>query len=316
MTINEKLIELINEDKSVNEISTILNLSNKQIYSRIKTLKSIGYNIKNKYYYNGNIKYYVDKSLNNEETRIIMNQDENEFKCVAISDLHIGSMLENTKALDLIYNYCIVNNINIVINTGDLINGSFGCKNKIDDLNKQMKYFFKVYPFDKNILTFTFLGDHDISPLNELGIDFKKVISDKRNDIVVVGYEEGKIKLKDDYILLRHPINNPNPINPSSALVLKGHTHKMRISTGYSYLVNVPNLCNNFLNSDGLPSALKITLKFNRNYFSVGNFEHLIVQDKVYPISSVNLDLNGSKREFDNNPKNKQLKKIQEKYVY
>ena len=49
MTINEKLIELINEDKSVNEISTILNLSNKQIYSRIKTLKSIGYNIKNKY---------------------------------------------------------------------------------------------------------------------------------------------------------------------------------------------------------------------------------------------------------------------------
>ena len=318
MTTNEKLLELINQDKSVNEISSILKLSNKQIFTRLKTLKATGFNINNKYYYNGDIRYFINKSLKqDDETRIIVDPDQTEFKCIAISDLHIGSLIENIEALNLIYDYCTNNNINIIINTGDLINGSFGCRNKINDLNKQIEYFFKTYPFDKNILNFTCLGDHDLSPLNDLGLDFKKIIDNRRNDIVTVGYESGTIKIKDDEIILRHPINTQEPINPRNALILKGHSHKMRVSTGHANIINVPNLSNPFLNSDGfLPSALKITIKFNKNIFSVGNFEHLIVYKKVYPVSCVNLNLNNGKSVTDYNPKNKQLEKIKQKYVY
>ena len=45
-----KLLNLINEGKTVNEISETLKLSNKAIFCRLNMLRNAGYNFKRLYY--------------------------------------------------------------------------------------------------------------------------------------------------------------------------------------------------------------------------------------------------------------------------
>ena len=49
--INQRLLKLITEDKTLNEISNELNLSNKQIMNRLRTIENNGYNLNRNYYY-------------------------------------------------------------------------------------------------------------------------------------------------------------------------------------------------------------------------------------------------------------------------
>ena len=173
--INSKILELIKQNKSLNEISQELSLSHKQIYQRLQSIKNNGYNITPKYYYTGDIKYKINKTLDrNENISIITTNLDQEIELMAISDLHIGCTLQRLDSIDKIYNYCVLNNIHTIINCGDLINGSFGNKNIVNDYEKQIQYFIKNYPYDKNILNYTCLGNHDIDCLKKNGLDLKK----------------------------------------------------------------------------------------------------------------------------------------------
>ena len=65
--------------------------------------------------------------------------------------------------MDRIYNYCISNNIHIIFFGGDLVDGTFGKNTRIDNIDEQLAYIMKKYPFDKSIINFGVLGDHDYS---------------------------------------------------------------------------------------------------------------------------------------------------------
>ena len=78
--------------------------------------------------------------------------------------------------LKIIYNgaknYCIKNDIHIILCGGDLIDGSFSKgSQKISDLYQQIDYFIKNYPHDDSILTFGVAGDHDLSALGKFSIN-------------------------------------------------------------------------------------------------------------------------------------------------
>ena len=57
-----KLIELINEGKTCNEICHILNISNKQLFNNLTILQNKGFHYNRKYYSNGAIVYRPIKS--------------------------------------------------------------------------------------------------------------------------------------------------------------------------------------------------------------------------------------------------------------
>ena len=58
MTENQELLlRLIKEGRTCNDISKELNISNKQLYNRLLTLKNKGIIIEKKYYSNGQITY-------------------------------------------------------------------------------------------------------------------------------------------------------------------------------------------------------------------------------------------------------------------
>ena len=98
-----KLLNLINEGKTVNEISEILKLSNKAIFCRLNMLRNAGYNFKRLYYSDGNIVYSngADMAWYNERsngTNLITKG--NEIDAIVISDIHFGSDYEIEKIID------------------------------------------------------------------------------------------------------------------------------------------------------------------------------------------------------------------------
>ena len=60
---NERLLKNIKEEQTVNQISLDMNISNKKIFQRIKNLSVNGYSFSRQYYYNGDIKYILNKSF-------------------------------------------------------------------------------------------------------------------------------------------------------------------------------------------------------------------------------------------------------------
>ena len=99
--INQKLFDMIKQNKSLDEISNTMNLSYKQIYYRMAQIEALGYPIKRQYNSNGNIKYLFEKP-----DKFKLYNDEKTLKTIAISDLHIGNMKSDMDAIDTIYNYC------------------------------------------------------------------------------------------------------------------------------------------------------------------------------------------------------------------
>lgn len=291
------LLKLISEGKTINEISEELKLSPKKIYNILTILGNKGFEFERKYYSDGSIVYIPKNNIFSNEVNnkvsIITSPNDQEFDAVVISDLHIGCDKERLDLLEKVYNYCIINNINIIIVTGDIINGMFGRSQILhDDVSEQIDYAIRNYPFDRNILNFAILGNHDINSLQLVGQDFAKILKNYRHDIVPVGYGKGQINIKNDHITLYHP-KTIETDKFNDYLTLIGHQHRLKVSTnGKVNTIHVPSLSDIGIQSyETLPSAIKMTLKFCNGYLVTGHFEQLLIGTKTYTINEFNLNL-------------------------
>ena len=82
-----RLLMLINENKTINEISLELGLSNKQIYNLITTIKNKGLEYKRNYFSSGDIIYSLNKEIGEssnlpKEEVILTRSDEIELKFI------------------------------------------------------------------------------------------------------------------------------------------------------------------------------------------------------------------------------------------
>ena len=164
MTEKEFLIcDMVSEGYTLNEIAKALWLSSRQVHQKILKLNSDGYFISPIYFDNGNIKYVFDK-FDNEHTINISLEDSSRFKALVISDIHIGNELENLGYLYKAYDYARNHDIHVILNCGDLIDGSFTKgKQIVNDIDEQIERVIDDYPFDKSILNFICFGNHDYS---------------------------------------------------------------------------------------------------------------------------------------------------------
>lgn len=316
-----ELLRLINEEKTANEIATKLNISNKQLYNRITMLKNKGFDFEKKYYHDGNIIYSKIKKLlvrEQNEVKIITKKEGQTFRAIIISDLHIGNELQRLDLLDKVYDYCTKEGIHIIINGGDLIDGTFSAGNqKYKNPTKQIDYLLKVFPFDKNILNFTLLGNHDFSVLNKTGQDLAIVLQSYRHDIIPVGYEFGKINIKDSSIFLKHEIDaNKNKIKVKgieNSIILEGHSHQMKIvSNSINCNISIPSLSDiNWKNT--LPTILKLDITFNNKKFYNVLITQLLINDKIYILNETISRLNRIRN--DKNEIKNEKKLVKEKEI-
>lgn len=306
-----EILKLIYQKKSVNEITEELNISRKKLYNILRQIKNKGYEINRKYYYNGDIFYSPKRSfLLNDGIDIITSSDDKVFEALVISDLHIGSVKQRLDLLNKAYDYCTKNGIHIIIVCGDIIDGMFGPYLKIhDNISDQIDYVIKNYPFDKNILNFATLGDHDYDAMQKYGLNFATILENYRHDIIPLGYGIGRINIKNDCIFVRHPAPafdelKINPNKMKNFLVLCGHSHQMKFNYNPSgsmfYIPTLSDLPGN--NISRPPSAVKMNLEFTNGMITCGIFSHLIFDKDIYEMGEFKYRLGSGKDISGNNP--------------
>jgi len=277
LNLKNQLLELLKCSKTNEEICNTLNINTQQLYHLLLDLKNNGAMISRKYYSDGSIQYKEVSSIGNlisffrQDTSIITEYEENNLKFLVISDLHFGNKLERLDLVNRAYEYCVKNGINIILSCGDLLDGGFShVEQKITDLHQQIEYFIKNYPYDKNIFTLSVAGDHDWSLCRKSALNIIEICNNFRHDIIIGGYGNSIINIKNDQILLNHYINdlhkNLNLEKENVPLILRGHYHKFTTEFDMKnniLYVKVPSL-SDIINS--MPTALELNLTFKKGY--------------------------------------------------
>ena len=301
------VLNLVKQNKTLEEIVDCTNLPLKDIYKILKRIREKGYLISKKYYYDGEIKYNLQNNLEKESDIILYtSHKDNEFEFMVISDLHFGSFYETSKLLNIIYDYCTNKNINIILNAGDFVDGDVNKQNiKIEPI-KQITHALKCYPISKNIISYLLLGNHDYSLINNYGMDISKVISDNREDIVPIGYGEGIIKIKNDLIIMQHPLLYEKSNNGiySKSLIIRGHGHKPKINFDTSNLViYAPSLSKLNFNNCNYPGAIDLKIKMRCGIVETVYIEQLaFINNKINVTNELNIYFGHNKSFKDRAP--------------
>ena len=292
------LLQMLNEGKSNNEICEALNINVQQLYQQLINLKNIGITHQRKYYSDGTIKYRSVstmgglrryKSIEQDRT-LITDIYENDLKVLLISDLHFGNEYERIDLINRAYEYCAKNGINIILCGGDIIDGSFSkVEQKINNLYEQIEYFIRNYPYDRNILTFAVAGDHDISAFHDSCIDLIEMCNNYRQDIVIGGYNNSSVNIKNDKIHLYHHIENGVIRRTDAPIILHGHSHKFTAGLEGSTLnITLPTLSNIL---QPMPSVLEMNIHFNKGYIENTTVKQVYFGEQDIVLSEMNFDL-------------------------
>ena len=324
--MNQKIFDMIAKNASVNEICIQTGLSNKQLFYRLNMFKIKGFNFSRKYYSDGEICYKLDKGFTKEkEISLITKPNEQKIKIVFLSDLHLCSEKQRLDLLHQVYELCIKEDIHIIINGGDFIDGLIGPSKKMfDTYEKQIEYALKNHPFDKNILNFICLGNHDIKSLETTGQDLETVLTNKRHDIISLGYGCGALNIKNDKIVVIHPdtpIRENIQSSPNGRITLYGHGHIMGNTMENNHLkISLPSLSDVSILRQGYatpPSIVISTLDFKNGCYENGVFEQYIFLDKMYKVNKSeyelfrgkNMNLDYVKYEEDRTPYKPEIQK-------
>lgn len=292
-----KLIKLINSNKTLNEISNITGLTNKQLFIKFEHLKQLGYVIEREYNYNGEINYALSNPFQvKEPNEITINMPTNsqKFRTLIISDTHLGHLNDNLKSIAIMMEYCLKEGIHNIFHAGDFFHGIFPNDSqdiKVTDPFEQIEYGLNNYPYDKNIITYICLGNHDATFWLEDGLDIKKILLEKRHDLVPIGYGNSKINILNNSIYINHPIERAGIIstghqNIIKSLIIKGHSHKFKISTGGGCtIIHTPTLSTMNISTDksstiSYPSLLDMELTLNESGITYIYLQHFIIVNK------------------------------------
>ncbi len=171
----------------------------------------------------------------------------NKLKFAIVSDSHFGSKMQQRTYLEMFYDICVRENITTILHCGDLVEGNGKLYNgQLHEMflfgtDNQEKYFIDYYPNREGITTYCIGGSHDYSFFKDSGHDVLTSITDKREDLINLGYTTAQVNLGDLSIRMRHPRGKPTKtrsgklqneidnMSPESIpdILLVGHYHHM-----------------------------------------------------------------------------------------
>ncbi|MDD3392103.1 MAG: metallophosphoesterase [Bacilli bacterium] len=295
-----KLLDLVRNNKSLREISKEMRLSPAKINNLLNLLKRYGIILQTNYYYNADIRYQELQRKSNKNIELLL-ENKTDITIIAISDQHYGNIKEDSEALNRLYEYCVNNNIHIILNGGDLIDGIY-TNIPIDD---QIAYAIEKYPYDSSIINFICYGNHDYFIGEETSNYLERIIKQNRPDIISLGYGMGLLKIKNDNICLSHKITGKeNIIIPSiNGLHLFGHSHHFKLMPSDSRLgIYLPTLsymttANNNIKPSASAIKLHIVLNENTGIMEEITVDHLIVSDKISSAFSETFTIKNQQKE-------------------
>ena len=279
MVLAPYLLDYINQGKTNQEICQLLHLESQQLYELLLQLKNRGFIFSKKLYSDGSIKYKPHTfmaGLKNPgiNRTIITEPEENDFKALVLSDLHYGNKLEDKAAIESAFEYCVKNDIHIILCGGDFIDGTFSkAPKKVADIYKQLEYFIKNYPKDDSILTIGVGGDHDLSVYQTAGFDLISLCDNYRPDVIIGGYNNTFVNIKNDLIHLYHHIDTGMRHQSCANIVIHGHSHQYATSIfGNQLHVVAPSASN--INTP-FPSCLELNCHFEGGRITFSDIKHI-----------------------------------------
>ena len=199
--------------------------------------------------------FLVQKGLNNEEvlshsyvcdTFSLESDDKLDF--IVISDTHIGSRFENFDYLKRVYDYALSHGVKYIFHAGDLIEGCYSnysrCNRKYMSISSQVNHIIEDYPYDRSIKNIILLGNHDAFPIVVDNYDIADTLSN-RDDFMLTGYRSSYLRLRDEYISLKHDISRMLNVVGDATVLLNffGHSHQYRCLFDGKYAIfRVPTL--------------------------------------------------------------------------
>ena len=295
-----ELLNLLRRGYTFDEVSQMLDISLKKLsyYFNISEQKK---GIFKKGYSNGAISY----DTLNKSNVLITDKEENKIKFMVISDQHFGSCHDNVNLINLIYDYAVKNNIHIILNLGDLLDGNVGPDKKKVIPPKQVEYMLKNYPYEKNIINYLLLGNHDYNVISDYGINIMGTIDKNRFDFINVGCGEGSLIIKNDQLILQHPLPNNKDIqmgNYNKNIILRGHGHQAKVYEDNNNLyLYVPSLSDLNFNKVKFPGSLVLTIKMKDGLIQSILVEELTYFNKAFNITSeLDLSINKDKKNKKN----------------
>lgn len=285
---NIKIIDLIKENKTLREMCKILSISEKQLYVRLKQIINYGYQIDTKYYYGGDIKYEFlsQKNLEENKVKIHMSTSNKTFRSIVISDMHIGNIKSDINLLCKVYEYASKNDIKTILNCGDNIEGDYTHDSlNLKDIYSQIDTLVKKHPYDKNIMNYIILGNHDHHSLTSDGLDIAERIKKARYDIVPIGHGVGAVGLKQDNIVMLHKLHDrfaPSVGNDSN-LILTGHGHMMKTKAYEKLNICVPSL--SYVSPDKtkevIPGFIDLKIDFEKGKMEFIEAKHMVFTPNI-----------------------------------
>lgn len=290
--LNNRILELLKENRSMKEISTIINISEKQLYIRLKQIINYGYQLRPTYSYNGDIYYNISYGdyKDNSSIRIAMSKKEKSFRCLVISDLHVGNVRSDLNLVNYVYEYAAKEGINYILVCGDNIEGDYSTDQKyIDDFFGQTEELIERYPYDKSINNIMIFGNHDYHALKENGFDILKRIKNSRHDIIPIGYGQGNVNVKGDSLILYHQLAKDfSPrINNNEKIIISGHGHMMKTKIRDELWLCIPTLSyvSTDKTKDVVPGFVELDIDIDKDKFEFVNSKHIIITPKLITVS-------------------------------
>jgi len=292
--INKYLLGLIKDGKTSLEISDIMGLTPKQIHRRLESIKNAGYNLEKTVLDDGTFEYDIVKDFcesKTHTTKLKLVKNVKKTQVMVVSDIHVGSIKDAFYRMDKVYEYCASKGINVIVNTGDIIdNVNHRRKSYLKTNEEQIEHLVSNHPYDKNIINIVCFGNHDYNPLVTEGLDVSSVLTSQRPDFVSLGYGFGIINVGNSQIITSHKIENVISLDYSlkelsGKLILNGHTHNKGFFTSKNRCrLNVPTLSDIAISTKpSLPGAIVLDLHFNKfNQLDLVDMNHLVMTDSLH----------------------------------
>ena len=269
MTRQEQILQLIIEGKNIDEILKSLKISKEQLNKDIWELKRLGHNIEREIYYNGTQKFALQKKTPRNITHILDVPENGIFRVLASSDYHIGSTKENIKYIKQMYTFAVQNDIHIILNAGDLIEGIMN-NTKHQSYFEHIEYLLETMPQQENLLTLISLGNHDESLVKNTGLDLHTLLNQNRDDIISLGYGVNKIGIGNEEVLISHIAKKI--CGMSAKLKITGHGHRYNFDVTYGNpTLYLPTLSTD-IKEGFAPGFVDMQITMKDGYFSKSTF--------------------------------------------
>ena len=221
-----------------------------------------------------------------------MSKKDNLFRCLVVSDMHIGSVDGDIKLMNYVYEYAVKNNINVILNSGDTIEGDYtSTPTSIHNIHSQLEHLLTKYPYDKNINNYMILGNHDYHSLHSDSFDISKVIKNSRYDLIPIGAGQGNVNVRNDEIILFHKLYDgfKPDLKSGNKIVLSGHSHMMKTKLRDIFWLGIPTLSykSNDKTKDVIPGFIDLNIDMEKDKFEYIEAKHLIITPKVIGVSEV-----------------------------